>query len=123
MEDQKTPVEVLLDRAEVYAKTSIRLFRYKATQKVAELVSDMTSGFVIGVIVILVFVNLNIGVALFLGDLFGKMYLGFLAVSGFYACFGLLAYFFRATWIKEPVNDLIINNMLKDDENKEEDGQ
>ena len=123
MEDQKTPVEVLLDRTEAFAKTSIKLFRYKATQKVAELVSDMTSGFVIGIIVILVFVNLNIGIALFIGDLLGKMYLGFLAVSGFYACFGLLAYFFRAAWIKEPVNNLIINNMLKDDEIKEEDSQ
>ena len=123
MEDQKTPIEVLLSRTEAYAKTSIKLFRYKATQKVAELVSDMTSGFVIGVIVILIFVNLNIGIALFLGDLFGKMYQGFLAVSGFYTCFGLLAYFFRIAWIKKPVNDMIINNIMKDDETKEDDGQ
>ena len=120
MEDQKTPVEILLDRTEAYAKTSIKLFKYKATQKVAELVSDMTSGFVIGVIVILVFVNLNIGIALFLGDLLGKMYLGFLSVSGFYACFGLLVYFFRAAWIKEPINNSIINNILQDDKIDEE---
>ena len=115
------PLEILLDRTEAYAKTSIKLFRYKATQKFAELVSDFTSGFAIGVIVLLVFVNLNIGIALILGDLLGKMYLGFLTLSGFYACFGLLAYFFRAAWIKGPVNNLIINNMLKDDENKEAD--
>ena len=120
MEDQKTPVEILLDRTEAYAKTSIKLFKYKATQKVAELVSDMTSGFVIGVIVILVFVNLNIGIALFLGDLLGKMYLGFLSVSGFYAWFGLLVYFFRAAWIKEPINNSIINNILQDDKIDEE---
>ena len=120
MENQKTSLEVLVERIEAYAKTSLKLFRLKATDKVAELVSDMASGLTMAVILILVFVNLNIGIALFLGDLFGKMYLGFLAVSGLYACLGLLVYFFRSTWIKKPINNLLINNLLKNDDISEE---
>jgi hypothetical protein len=120
MENQKTSLEVLVERIEAYAKTSLKLFRLKATDKVAELVSDMASGLTMAVILILVFVNLNIGIALFLGDLFGKTYLGFLAVSGLYACFGFLVYFFRSKWIKTPVNNLVINNLLKNDDISEE---
>ena len=120
MENPKTSLEVLLERIEAYAKTSLRLFRYKATDKVAELVSDMASGLTMMVILVLTFVNLNIGIALFLGDLLGKMYLGFLAVSGFYACFGILVYIFRTAWIKKPINNLVINNLLKNDDNNEE---
>ncbi|MEI6140249.1 MAG: hypothetical protein WCP85_13360 [Mariniphaga sp.] len=120
MENQRSSLEVLFELIEAYAKTSLKLYRYKATDKVAELVSDMASGLTMVVILILVFVNLNIGIALFLGDLFGKIYLGFLAVSGLYGCFGLLIYFFRAAWIKKPVNNLIINNLLKNDNNIEE---
>ena len=120
MENQKTSLEVLVERIEAYAKTSLKLFRLKATDKVAELVSDMASGLTMAVILILVFVNLNIGIALFLGDLFGKMYLGFLAVSGIYACLGLLVYFFRSTLIKKPINNLVINNLLKNDDISEE---
>jgi hypothetical protein len=120
MENQKTSLEVLVERIEAYAKTSLKLLRLKATDKVAELVSDMASGLTMAVLLILVFVNLNIGIALFLGDLFGKMYLGFLAVSGLYACFGLLVYFFRSTLIKKPIKNLLINNLLKNDDISEE---
>jgi hypothetical protein len=120
MENQKTSLEVLVERIEAYAKTSLKLLRLKATDKVAELVSDMASGLTMAVLLILVFVNLNIGIALFLGDLFGKMYLGFLAVSGLYACLGLLVYFFRSPLIKKPINNLLINNLLKNDDISEE---
>ena len=120
MENQKTSLEVLVERIEAYAETSLKLFKLKATDKVAELVSDIASGLTLAVILILVFVNLNIGIALFLGDLFGKMYLGFLAVSGLYACLGLLVYFFRSTWIKKPINNLLINNLLKNDDISED---
>lgn len=123
MENQKTSLEILLERIEAYAKTSLKLFRYKATDKVAELVSDMASALTMVVILVLIFVNMNIGMALFLGDLLGKMYLGFLAVSGFYACIGLLVYFFRAAWIKKPVNNMVINNLLKNDDINEAEGK
>ena len=123
MENQRSSLEVLFELILAYAKTSLKLYRYKATDKVAEVVSDMASGLVIVVILVLIFVNLNIGLALFLGDLLGKMYLGFLAVSGLYMCFGLLVYFFRNAWIKKPINNLVIKNLLKNDDINEAEGK
>ena len=84
MEEKTTPVDVLLQRAQAYIKTSILLFKLKATEKLAELLSEIASGFVIGIFIVLFFVNLNIGIAILVGDLLGKIWLGFVIVACFY---------------------------------------
>jgi len=120
MEDKTTPVEVLLARAQAYTKTSIELFKLKATDKLAELTSNLASGFVILVILVLFFVNLNIAIALLLGDLLGKAWLGFILISGLYACIGCIIFLFRNKWIKRPVSNSIIELLLKDENNAED---
>ena len=120
MEDKTTPVEVLLARAQAYTKTSIELFKLKATDKIAELTSNLASGFVILVILVLFFVNLNIAIALLLGDLLGKAWLGFILISGLYACIGFIIFLFRNKWIKRPVSNSIIELLLKDENNAED---
>lgn len=113
--DEKTPVEVLLERAQAYTRTSLQLFKLRATEKLAEIVSGIASNLVILVIFILFFVNLNIGLALFLGALLGKSWLGFIIVSGGYAIIGFVVYLFRERWIKQPVSNSIITQLLKDE--------
>lgn len=120
MEDKRTPVEVLLERTQAYTKTSIQLFKFKATDKLAELVSNIITGFAIFVFFAMFFVNLNIGIALLLGDLLGKVWLGFVLVSGVYACIGLIVYLFRERLIKRPVSNSIIAQLLKDENVKDD---
>jgi len=115
-----TPVEVLLERAQTYTKTSIELFKLKATAKLAEMISNLASGFAVLIILILFFVNLNIGIALLIGDSLGKAWLGFVIISGVYACIGLIVYLFRNRWIKNPVNESIILQLLKDENPKDD---
>ena len=115
MEEKTTPVEVLLERAQAYTRTSIKLFKFKATDKLAELLSDMASGISILTVLALFFVNLNIGIALFIGALVGKAWLGFILVSGIYALGGGIIYLFRDRWIKRPVSNSIIKQLLKED--------
>jgi len=112
---EKTPVEVLLERAQVYTRVSIQLFKLKATAKLAEIVSGIASNLVILVIFILFFVNLNIGLALLLGALLGKSWLGFVIISSGYAIIGFVIYLFREIWIKQPVSNSIITQLLKDE--------
>ena len=115
MEDKTTPVDVLLGRFQAYTKSSIQLFKLKATDKLAELLSNMASGLAILILVAFFFVNLNIGIALLLGDLLGKIWLGFILVSGFYAAVGIIVYIFRNKWIKRPVSNSIIEQLLEDE--------
>lgn len=115
MEDKITPVEVLLDRAETFARTSVELFKLKAIDKMAGLLSNIAVGLAMLVVVALVFGCLNIGIALLIGDLLGKAWLGFMVLSGFYACVGIVIYLFRNRWIKRPISDSIINQLLDDE--------
>lgn len=116
MEEIKTPVEVLLERGQVYAKTSFQLFKFKATDKVAELVSNMASGLVILMLLTLLFVNVNIGIALLIGEMLGMVWLGFLILSGFYGCVVIIVYLFRDRWIKRPVCNSVIAQLLKEEQ-------
>lgn len=116
MEDKTTPVEVLLERAQAYTKTSIQLLKLKATAKLAEVLSNMASGLAVVVILILFFVNLNIGIALLIGTLLGEAWLGFVIVSMIYACVGLVVYLFRHRWIDNPIRESIITQLLNDDD-------
>ena len=113
--DEKTPVEVLLERAQVYTRVSIQLLKLKTTAKLAEIVSGIASNLVILAIFILFFVNLNIGLALLLGALLGKSWLGFVIISSGYAIIGFVIYLFREIWIKQPVSNSIITQLLKDE--------
>ena len=66
------------------------------------------------IIVFLLFaLVLNIGIALFLGELLGKSYWGFFIVAAFYFVVGMVMHFFLHRWIKKPLSDSIINQALQ----------
>jgi hypothetical protein len=116
MEVKKTLAEDLLESAQAYTRTSIQLFKLKATDKVAEMLSSFASGFVILFILVLFFFCFNIGIALLIGEMFGKYWLGFLILSVFYIFSGLIVYLFRDKWIKRPVNNSVIKQLLNEEE-------
>ena len=121
MEEKKTPVEALLERSQAYTRTTLQLFKLKATDKGAELISKVVSGFVILILLVLLFINLNIAVALLIGEILGKMWLGFMILAGFYGITSLVVYLFRGFLIKRPVSNSVIREILNDDEFSEED--
>ncbi len=112
MEDKATLINQLIDQAESYGKTSIELLKLKAVDKVADATSSLVSWTIVIVSVALFFMTLNIGLALLIGDLLGKSWLGFFVVAAFYALIALLFLIFRKRWIKKPVSDSVINQML-----------
>ena len=120
MEDNKTPVEALLERGQAYIKTTFQLFKLKGTDKIAEIVSTLASGFVILMLLVFLFVNLNIGIALLIGDLLGKLWLGFLVLSGFYGVVALFVYLLRNYLIKRVVRNSVIKILLQDEQGTED---
>jgi hypothetical protein len=116
MEEQKTAVEDLLEVGKAYAKTSFQLFKFTATDKVAEIVSGIVSGFVILILFVIVFINLNIGIAFVIGETLGKIWLGFLILAGFYGITGIIVYLFRNRWIKRAISNSVIRLLLNEEQ-------
>ena len=113
MEEDPNLLELLLERATDYGKTSVELVKLKALDKTADLVSSIIpfSVFILLISTFLIF--LNLGIAFWLGEILGKVFYGFFIVAGFYILAGLIIRIFLNKWIKRLVGDYFIKRILK----------
>ena len=112
MENPESLIGALFDKAEHYLESSAELYKLKAIDKSADVISTLTMRIAIIVFITLFFLILNVGVALLIGEMLGKSYYGFFIVAGFYALVGTVLYVFRNKWIKVPLRDSIITQFL-----------
>lgn len=111
-EQDNSHIEELFEKAEAFGKTSLELYRLKAIEKLADVSSNLVSNIVIILCFALFFMMLNVGLALWIGDLLGTAYLGFLIVAGFYLLLLLVVYALRDSIIKEPISKSILDKTL-----------
>jgi phosphoglycerol transferase MdoB-like AlkP superfamily enzyme len=114
MTDDTTPIATLFERAEDYSKTTLKLFRLNAIDKSADVASSLVSRLAVIMTVVFSVLIISIGVALWLGKLLGDAFLGFFIVGAFYALIAILLHLFRDQWLKYPVSNSIIKQMLKE---------
>lgn len=112
--DEQGLIDSLLEKGEQYGKTTLELLKLKTLDKSSDVVSNLVSWLVVIVLAVLFFLILNIGIALWLGDLMGKTYYGFFAVSGFYLLLTVIFGIFRKQLIKNPLNNSIVEQVLED---------
>jgi hypothetical protein len=113
MEDQTSLIEPLLERAEVYGKTSYALFKLKLIDKTADLASTLISRGAAILFFIFFLLSANIGTSLWLGDLLGKSYYGFFCIAGFNGFVGVILYFIVHTQLKHKVGNAMVTQMLQ----------
>lgn len=113
MENQTLLIETLFEKTQVYTKNSAELYKLKAIDKFADVVSTLTARLAIMLFLTLFFLILNIGLALWIGEALGKVYYGFFIISGFYALGGIILYMFSNKWISIPLRNSIITQALK----------
>ena len=113
MESKATPWRTLMDRAEDFGETTVELFKLEAIDKSADVVSSLVSRLAVLLVVALLIIILSIGLALWAGELLGKSYYGFFAIGGAYILLAILLYSYRRSWLKKPVSNSIIRQMLK----------
>jgi len=112
MDEQSVLIEELIEKGEQYGNTTLKLLRLKTLDKSANVASNMVSWLIVVIFAVLFFLILNIGIALWIGELIGKSYYGFFIVSGFYALLALIFGIFREQLIKKPLNNTIIEQVL-----------
>jgi fatty acid desaturase len=113
MEKPASIVEALYERVEAYSKTTIELSKLKALNTTTHVVTTMISRLSVIIMLALFALVMNIGIALWLGELLGKNYYGFFIVAVFYLVAGIVLHFFLHNWIKKPISDLIITQALQ----------
>ena len=113
MTDNKTPIASLFERAEDYGKTTLKLLELNAIDKSADVISSLVSRLAVIMAVVLSVLIINIGIALWLGKFLGETFYGFFIMGGLYGILAIFLQVFRDQWLKYPVSNSIIKQMLK----------
>lgn len=113
MEDKTNLLESLLESATEYGKTSFELVKLKALDKSTDIVSSFLPNLIVFFLIITFMLFLNLGLALWLGDILGKTFYGFLAVAGFYILASIVIHFFMHNWLKKLAGNYFIKHVLK----------
>ncbi len=112
-EDKANLIELLLEKASEYGKSTYELLKLKTIDKTSDVVSSFIPHSLFFIIVGIFLLFLNLGLALWLGDILGKAFYGFLVVAGFYFVTGIVIHFFMHKWLKKVICNYIIKLLLK----------
>jgi phosphoglycerol transferase MdoB-like AlkP superfamily enzyme len=112
MENQANFLDPLIEKARVYGKTSLDLYKLKAIDKTSEVSSTIISRILAFAFIALFILMSSLGAAFWLGNFFGELYYGFFCVGGFYGVLGVVLYFFLHGWMKERTSNSIVKQML-----------
>ena len=111
MESEQNLIEPLLIRVEENCKTSFELLKLKSLDKTADLSATLISRLFLATVLSIFVITVNIAIALWLGELLGKNYYGFLVVASFYFLIGIILFFIHP-YLKNRINNFIISQML-----------
>lgn len=106
-------MESLFERVEAYSITTLELYKLKVLESTATIVTLLVSKLSVIFSVVLFVLVLNIGIAVWIGDLLGKMHYGFFIVAAFYLLVSIIFYLFLFKWIRKPLSDMIIVQALQ----------
>ncbi|MBV2246217.1 MAG: phage holin family protein [Lentimicrobium sp.] len=113
MEDYVKLIEAMVEKVTDYGKTSIELAKLQALDKTTEVVSSLVPHGIVLILTLIFLLFLNFGCALWLGEILGKIYYGFLIVAVFNGVIGICVHFFMHKWLKKKVGDSFIKQVLK----------
>lgn len=113
MEGNAKLIETLYERAVDYGVTSFELIKLKALDKTSDVASSFLPNIIIFWVAASFLLLLNFGLALWIGQMLGRVFLGFFIMAGFYGVVALVLHFFMHKWLKKHFQNYIIKLMFK----------
>jgi uncharacterized membrane protein len=113
MEENAKIVESLIEKTTEFAKSSFELVKLKTIDKTADVVSTLIPHAVVLIFIVSFILFLNLGIALWLGEILGETFYGFFVLAGFYAVAATVFHFFFHDKMKEGIGNYIVKQLLK----------
>jgi hypothetical protein len=110
-------IEETVDNIKDYINTRYELVGLQASEKVSGIMSNVISGFMILVVIMLSVVLLSFSAAWYLSSVIGHRYSGFLLIGGLYLVLGIVMIFLKDKILFRPFRDIIIGQIYKEEEN------
>lgn len=113
MAELANTIEKLIERATEYGISTYELFKLKAIYKITDVLSSILANYIVLFLFAIFLLFLNIGISLWLCDILGNTFYGFLVVAGFYAILGVLVHFFLHKSLKKRIGNFVVKQLLK----------
>ena len=113
MEEQANAIESLIDKTKEFGKTSLKLGKLIVFDKTSDVISSVIPIYLVVVFLFTFLLFLNLGLALWLGEIFGSAFYGFFAVAGLYVLLGVLLNYVFYTPVKKSIQKFIVKKFLK----------
>ncbi len=112
MKDNTILAEMLIDKIEKFALSSFDLAKLKLIRKFANVVSLIATHIITLLFLLLFLVFAHIGLALWLGQIMGQTYYGFLLVAGFYFVLLIIVSYFYKTSLPRYFKKCLIKYLV-----------
>lgn len=109
MEEEKSGIQKLLDHLKEYLKTWMDLAILTASEKIATILSDLISGFLLLIIFLFFLLFGSFSIAYSISEYYEETYIGFLVVAVTYLLIGIILWIKKEKWIKLP----LLNRLIK----------
>jgi hypothetical protein len=116
MSKQPNPIDSLISNSQDYVETRLTLFKLKMVDKSSDIASTILSFLPLILVFTIVFILLNIGIALLIGDLVGRASWGFLILTAIYIIIALVLFSQRNKMLKVPFANMLIKKFLNNTE-------
>ena len=113
MESNVKLIEELAESAFDYGKSGYELVKLKSIDKTADVVSSIIPHSIVFVIIILFTLFFNLGLAYYLGEMFGNIFYGFFVVAAFYGIAAIFIHVFMHKRIKNKIYSYLVKQLLK----------
>lgn len=110
--ESKTNIEELGQKLKEYVETKVDLMKLRAINKLSKIVSTLVTSILLVFLFFIIMLCISFGLSYFVGSLLGETYYGFFVVGGFYLIIGLIIFYTRDKWIKTPISDRLIKDIL-----------
>ena len=113
MEDTSKIIETLYEKATEFGKAGYELGKLKVVDKTSDVVSSFIPHSLVFILAASFLIFLNLGIAIWLGEILGRIFYGFFVVAGFYGLAGIFVHFFMHKRLKTLIGNNIIKSLLK----------
>jgi hypothetical protein len=121
MEKVFAKAEEFTDHIKDYINTRIDLIKLQVAEKTSKIIAGFIAGIAVAIVFLMFFLFVNISIAYLLGEWIGKIWAGFLIVSGLYLFLGIFIWTTRNKLIRIPIMNKMIETLFKNESEDEED--
>ncbi|MEP7107532.1 MAG: phage holin family protein [Ferruginibacter sp.] len=110
--------EELVLQLKAWVDTEIALAKLKFAEKLSKVISNLITVLFVGSVLFLFIFFASFALAWLVGELFGRIWAGFLMVAIFYLIVGIVAWLAREKILRAPVMNAIIRRLFSKEESK-----